>query len=96
MPPKRTASSTSKRKASPSEDDQESQSQSKKAKTSTPESGGLAPNGQPTNKVLPEVINFPEKNEGTWRIASWNVSSLAAAQKKVDRAKTDSNHFIFY
>lgn len=91
MPPKRTASSVPKRKAiSDSDDDTQTGSQSqsasgsqnKKAKT-TP--ADVAPNGQPTNKVLPAKIIFPEKTAGTWRISSWNVSGLAAAQKKVRR-----------
>lgn len=91
MPPKKSASSSSKRKASPTSDGEAettaSRSQVKKAKVSTagksetPE--GFAANGQPTNKVLPVNIQFPVKNAGTIRIASWNVSGLSACQKKV-------------
>lgn len=40
-------------------------------------------NDQPTNKVLPVQINFPAKNEGCVRVATWNICGLAAAQKKV-------------
>lgn len=67
-----------------------SKSKSKAAKSSAgdgEEGGkaetGLAQNGQPTNKVLPSEISFPSKPEGTVRIASWNVSGLAACRKKV-------------
>lgn len=42
-----------------------------------------APNGQPTNKVLPVNISFSPKTPGTLRLATWNVCSLAASQKKV-------------
>lgn len=45
---------------------------------------GLAENGQPTNKTMPSNIAFPPKPEGSIRIASWNVSGLAAARKKVE------------
>ncbi|KAI1795893.1 Endonuclease/exonuclease/phosphatase [Ganoderma leucocontextum] len=37
---------------------------------------------QPTNKVLPAQITFPEKGEDTVRVAAWNICGLAAAQKK--------------
>ncbi|KAF9052903.1 Endonuclease/exonuclease/phosphatase [Panaeolus papilionaceus] len=37
---------------------------------------------QPTNKALPDVIAFPPKQDGTIRIACWNVSGLAASEKK--------------
>lgn len=59
-----------------------------KAKTSknTDDAGsGFAKNGQPTNKALPENIEFAQKATGATRIATWNVSGLAAAQKKVSR-----------
>ncbi|KAI5119491.1 hypothetical protein M0805_009515 [Coniferiporia weirii] len=91
MAPKRAASS-SKRKASPLSDDGESDAspaptpRTKSKKTKTPAvastTEGFAVNGQPTNKVLPVRIEFPEKIAGTTRIASWNVSGLAACQKK--------------
>ena len=87
MPPKRTASSKSKRKPSPSSDSEGEASQPKKAKVtkkaSGEEAGTSADNPQPTNKEIPEHIEFPAKVAGTTRIASWNVSGLAAAQKKV-------------
>ncbi|PPQ63091.1 hypothetical protein CVT24_005946 [Panaeolus cyanescens] len=37
---------------------------------------------QPTNKTLPDIINFPPKESGTLRVACWNVSGLAATAKK--------------
>lgn len=45
--------------------------------------GELAPNGQPTNKVIPVHVSFPPREEGRVRIATWNICGLAAAQKKV-------------
>ena len=84
MPPKRTAS---KRKAEAASDDEGEYSKaSKKHKVAAPApttDGGLAANGQPTNKVLPTSIAFAPKNEGTIRISTWNVCGLAAASKKV-------------
>lgn len=88
MPPKRT---TSKRKAEPTSDDEAEPSKpsraSKKTKvaasTSMADEGGLAPNGQPTNKVLPVNVAFSPRIEGTVRISAWNVCGLAAASKKV-------------
>ncbi|KAI0082604.1 hypothetical protein K474DRAFT_1632758 [Panus rudis PR-1116 ss-1] len=96
MPPKRAAASSSKRKLEESEDEESSLSssfdteadtkatkakatkpQGKKAKKSPP-----PVNDQPTNKVLPVKIQFPEKNKGCVRIATWNICGLAAAQKK--------------
>lgn len=50
MAPKRAASS-SKRKAAESDNDDRAASSSKKAKVTEDASTGLAPNGQPTNKV---------------------------------------------
>lgn len=43
----------------------------------------LAPNGQPTNKVMPVQVSFPPREEGRVRISTWNICGLAAAQKKV-------------
>jgi AP endonuclease 1 len=91
MPQQRAASST-KRKASSDSDGEKpvgSKQQSKKAKVTAPardpaaEQNGLAPNGQPTNKVLPVEISFPPRAENVTRIASWNICSLASSQKKV-------------
>jgi AP endonuclease 1 len=45
-------------------------------------------NDQPTNKTLPDEIQFPAKNEGCVRIATWNICGLAAAQKKVRRRRS--------
>ncbi|KAH9934711.1 Endonuclease/exonuclease/phosphatase [Fomitopsis serialis] len=42
----------------------------------------LAPNGQPTNRVMPVQVSFPPREEGRVRIATWNICGLAAAQKK--------------
>jgi len=95
MPQKRAVSS-GKRKAESDSDDREQsvgskpQTKTKKAKVagaSNPaeqhDSDGLAPNGQPTNKVLPVKISFPPRAEGATRIASWNICGLASSQKKV-------------
>ena len=88
MPPKRAASS-SKRKAESDSDGGKpiGSKTAKKTKVSaapTPaEDSGLAPNGQPTNKVFPVKISFPPRSERATRIASWNVLSLASSQKKV-------------
>ncbi|KAI9459411.1 Endonuclease/exonuclease/phosphatase [Lactarius psammicola] len=88
MPPKRAANS-SKRKAESDTDGEKpggSKSTTKKAKVAAApnlaESTGLAPNGQPTNKVLPVKISFPPRSERATRIASWNICSLASSQKK--------------
>jgi hypothetical protein len=89
MPPKRAASS-SKRKAEADSDGEKpvgTKTTTKKAKVAAvpnlAEDTGLAPNGQPTNKVLPEKISFPPRSERATRIASWNICSLASSQKKV-------------
>ncbi|TDL24872.1 hypothetical protein BD410DRAFT_766433 [Rickenella mellea] len=77
MPLQRNSSSMSKREASPDASTENDTRSSKKAKVE------LKPaNTQPTNKVLPTVIQIPKKPEGSIRIASWNVSGLAASQKK--------------
>src|SRR6266851_2750058 len=98
MPQKRAVSS-GKRKAESDSDDGEQpvgskpQTKTKKAKVAAPTAAGasnpaeqhdgLAPNGQPTNKVLPVKISFPPRAEGATRIASWNICGLASSQKKV-------------
>ena len=92
MPQNRAVSST-KRKATPDSDGEKpagaDKTKTKKAKVAVPaasdpaEQTGLAPNGQPTNKVLPVKISFPPRAEGATRIASWNITSLASSQKKV-------------
>lgn len=64
-----------------SQSQSQSQSQAKRAKQT--EDDAKAPNGQPTNKVLPVNIAFPKRAEGTLRFATWNVCGLAAAQRKV-------------
>ncbi|KZT68151.1 hypothetical protein DAEQUDRAFT_728187 [Daedalea quercina L-15889] len=46
------------------------------------EGSELAPNGQPTNKVIPVNVSFPPREAGRVRIATWNICGLAAAQKK--------------
>ena len=90
MPQNRAVGST-KRKATPDSDGEKpaGAEKTKKAKVAVPaasdpaEQNGLAPNGQPTNKVLPVKISFPPRAEGATRIASWNICSLASSQKKV-------------
>lgn len=78
MPPK-------KRKASEDSDNEKGSSTRATKKTAPTEenTSPIAPNGQPTNKALPANIEIPEKTEGALRISSWNVSGLAASQKKV-------------
>ena len=88
--------SSAKRKISDDDDDdaEPSASKAKKLKKTKAEddtkaagSGGaeteLAPNGQPTNKVIPVHIEYPPKAENSIRIATWNICGLAAASKKV-------------
>ena len=88
MPSKRAASS-SKRKADSDSDGGKpiGSKTAKKTKVDAAptlaEDSGLAPNGQPTNKVLPVKISFPPRSERAIRIASWNICSLASSQKKV-------------
>jgi len=91
MPPKRPVSS-GKRRAEPDSDGEKPEpvgsKQTKKAKVAAPdtvEQDGLAPNGQPTNKVLPVRISFPSRAENATRIAAWNICGLAASHKKVKR-----------
>ena len=89
MPPKRAASSS--KRTAESESDSEKPVASKTTKKAkfdaspnlTEEGTGFAPNGQPTNKVLPIKISFPVRSEHATRIASWNICSLASSQKKV-------------
>jgi hypothetical protein len=89
--PQQRAMSSNKRKA-PSGSDGEKpvgSKQTKKTKVAAPasdsavEQNGLAPNGQPTNKVLPVNISFSPRVENATRIASWNICGLASSQKKV-------------
>ncbi|KAF8447517.1 Endonuclease/exonuclease/phosphatase [Boletus edulis BED1] len=84
MPPKRKITSTTKHNdASDTESVSQSQPPAKRAKpTETPTDQAKAPNGQPTNKVLPVHITFPPRAAGTLRFAAWNVCGLAAAQRK--------------
>lgn len=88
MPPKRkiSAKHDDAGGASDTEGASQSQPQAKRAKrteTVTSDDAKVAPNGQPTNKVLPVNIVFPPRTEGTLRFATWNVCGLAAAQRKV-------------
>ncbi|KAM5535174.1 hypothetical protein V8D89_011110 [Ganoderma adspersum] len=73
---KAKAATATKGSAKPKASASQSQSQS--------QNGGGANDGptQPTNKVLPAHISFPEKGEDTVRVAAWNICGLAAAQKK--------------
>lgn len=86
MPPKRkiAAKRDDASTASDNESVSQSQSQAKRAKLTASTSEGVkAPNGQPTNKVLPVNIAFPPRTAGTLRFVTWNVCGLAAAQRKV-------------
>jgi AP endonuclease 1 len=87
MPQKRAESSGKRKGGSDSDGERPEVSiKRKKAKESASSSAddtGLAPNGQPTNKVLPIKISFPSRAENTSRIASWNICGLASSQKKV-------------
>ncbi|TFY68986.1 hypothetical protein EVG20_g3342 [Dentipellis fragilis] len=87
MPPKR-ATSSKKRKA-PDSDDEVSTPPKPTKKSKVKDSGDAkseehttVPNGQPTNKVLPVNISFPPQIPDTTRISTWNISGLAASQKK--------------
>lgn len=86
MPPKRKIAvkrdDTS--TASDTESVSQSQPRAKRAKQTAPTSDDAkAPNGQPTNKVLPVSISFPPRTVGALRFVTWNVCGLAAAQRKV-------------
>ncbi|OBZ75523.1 DNA-(apurinic or apyrimidinic site) lyase [Grifola frondosa] len=83
MAPRKAAS---KRKASEAPDSEAEYSQptQKKTKVSPPA------NTQPTNKVLPVHIEFPPRNPGTIRIATWNICGLASSQKKGFRNYVDA------
>lgn len=85
MAPSRTSS---KRKVEDTDEsateEQPSQvSQSSKRARTEQDSQSQSQTPQFTNKVLPVHINLPPKQPGATRIASWNVSGLAAAEKKV-------------
>ncbi|KAI0306311.1 Endonuclease/exonuclease/phosphatase [Multifurca ochricompacta] len=90
MSQKRTASSSKRKAESDSNSDGVKPVESKNAKkakvtvsdVAEDNGGGLAPNGQPTNKVLPVKISFPPRAEDTSRIVSWNICGLASSQKK--------------
>lgn len=61
---------------------QESQSQaSQSSKAKKAKTGGSTP--EHINKVLPVNISFPDRIEGTVRIATWNICGWAASHKKV-------------
>ncbi|CAA7271561.1 unnamed protein product [Cyclocybe aegerita] len=78
----------SKRKAEETEEsDHEEQApkparKTKKARKEASQAESAVDNTQPTNKELPEVIEFPARTPNTFRLASWNVSGLQASQKK--------------
>ncbi|KAH9958306.1 Endonuclease/exonuclease/phosphatase [Russula dissimulans] len=87
MPPKRSMSSGKRRAESVSDGEKPGSKPTKKAKVVAPDTAeqdglGLAPNGQPTNKILPVVISFPPRAENATRIAAWNICGLAASHKK--------------
>ena len=79
MPPSRSAS-TSKRKASPAPSDEDTPKATKKLKVSAASASRRS--DQPTNKVLPIKIEFPQRVTNTLRFATWNIAGLAASQKK--------------
>jgi hypothetical protein len=84
MPPKRKVAAMHGNAASDTESVSQSQPRAKLAKrTESTSDDAKAPNGQPTNKVLPVTIDFPPRAAGTLRFAAWNVCGLAAAQRKV-------------
>lgn len=86
MPPKRkiNAKHDDANTVSDNESVSQSQPQAKRAKRTAPTSDDVkAPNGQPTNKVLPVNIAFAPRAPGTLRFVTWNVCGLAAAQRKV-------------
>lgn len=82
---KMSKASSSKRKiaASPEDtSDGESSKPTKKAKIAKPSESSA--DEQPTNKVLPVYIEFPPKQSGALRLATWNICGLAASSKKVN------------
>ena len=86
MPPKRKIAVTDDNAVTASDSEGASQSQpsAKRVKqTESTSDDAKAPNGQPTNKVLPVNVVFPPRAAGTLRFATWNVCGLAAAQRKV-------------
>ncbi|KAH7913755.1 Endonuclease/exonuclease/phosphatase [Hygrophoropsis aurantiaca] len=82
MPPKRKV--VAKRKASLSDDEEVATKKPRKSGSAPEAASGtqLAPNGQPTNKGIPEGITFPPRVDGILRFATWNVAGLASAEKK--------------
>ncbi len=64
-----------------------------KGKAAAKDEGAGVEGAQPTNKVMPVDLKFPAKQEGTVRIATWNICGLAAAQKKVRCARTGKDCF---
>lgn len=83
MPKRAVSSGKRKADADPADGKSVGSERTKKAKVTVAEEGELAPNGQPTNKVLPAEISFPPRANGTSRIASWNICGLSSSQKKV-------------
>ncbi|KAF8892448.1 Endonuclease/exonuclease/phosphatase, partial [Infundibulicybe gibba] len=63
---------------------------SKIVHTTTQPPSELAPGAQPTNKVLPDTILFPAREQGTLRISSWNICGLAASVKKGFKAYVEA------
>jgi len=82
MPKRAVSSGKRKADADPAGEKSVGPERTKKAKVTVAEEGELAPNGQPTNKVLPVEISFPPRANGTSRIASWNICGLSSSQKK--------------
>jgi hypothetical protein len=82
----RAISGSSKRKASDPDDSAHAPAvNAKKSKVHSSddaEKSSASSNGQPTNKVLPTVMNFPTRSADVLRMVAWNVTSLASSQKK--------------
>ncbi|KAF5357905.1 hypothetical protein D9756_001413 [Leucocoprinus leucothites] len=79
MPPKKQSSL--KRQHTEIMED-ETQAQGSSAKRSKSNVSQQIENPQPTNKVLPVNISFPQRLPDTIRIAAWNVCGFSASQKK--------------
>ncbi|KAG6876971.1 hypothetical protein C0993_011472 [Termitomyces sp. T159_Od127] len=71
-----------KRKNSEYVEENTTRSKTKRMKANISDDAQALENTQPTNRVLPVTITFPQKTPGTLRIATWNICGLSASLKK--------------
>ncbi|KAM6500395.1 Endonuclease/exonuclease/phosphatase [Amanita muscaria] len=81
MPPKDATSSKRKADSLATDEEEEEDKKAKKLRTLKQPSQATE-STQPTNKVLPVDIKFPPRAQGALRIATWNICSWSASQKK--------------